>query len=105
MAFSDLILRLGNQAKQLEATASTLHTDNDAELKARETELRDSLAKVKSAVDQKLEANSEVAANRLSGLQRTLSDGFEASRTDGEFRTPFGLQYAPARSGPPCSIS
>jgi len=94
MAFSDRILRLGNQAKQLEETASALHTDNDAELKARETELRDSLAKVKSAVDQKLQANSEVAADRLAGLQRTVSDGFEAIRTDGTTREKLDAEDA-----------
>ena len=60
MAFSDLILQLGNQAKQLEETASAHRADNDAQLKARETELRNSLAKAKSAIDQKLEAGSEL---------------------------------------------
>jgi hypothetical protein len=82
MAFSDLILRLGNQAKHLEETASALRTENDTELKARETELRDALAKVKSALDQNVEAGSAVASNRLADLRRTLSDGFEAIRTD-----------------------
>lgn len=86
MAFSDLILQLGNQAKQLEATASAHRSDNDAQLKARETELRSSLAKAKSAVDQKLEAGSELTASRVAGLQRTLSEGFEALRTDATAR-------------------
>jgi hypothetical protein len=83
MAFSDLILQLGDQAKQLEETASTFRTENDAVLKGSETELRNSLAKDKSAVDQKLEADSQAAANRLAGLRRTLSDGFETIRADG----------------------
>ncbi|HEY2643330.1 MAG TPA: hypothetical protein VGI56_06240 [Galbitalea sp.] len=83
MAISDTIIRLGNQAKQLEETASTFHAENDAEVKAREAELRDSLVNVQAAVHQKLETESEAAANRLEGLQRTLSDGFEAIRADG----------------------
>lgn len=83
MAFSDTIIRLGNQAKQLEQTASTFHAEDDAELKARETELRNSLVNARAAVHQKLEAESEAAADRLEGLQSTLSDGFEAIRADG----------------------
>ncbi len=82
MTISDLILQLGKQTKHLEKTASALHTKNDAELKVRETELRSSLAKVKSAVDEKLDTDSKVVANRVAGLQRTLSDGFQAARTD-----------------------
>jgi ribosomal protein RSM22 (predicted rRNA methylase) len=94
MAISDTIIRLGNQAKQLEETASTFRTDNDAELKARETELRKSLAEAKSAVHQKLEAESEAAANRLEGLQHTLSDGFEAIRVDGTPREKLDAEDA-----------
>ena len=82
MAISDLILQLGKQSKHLEDTASALHADNDAQLKAREKELRSSLAKVKSAVDKKLAVDSEGTANRVAELQRTLSAGFEALRTD-----------------------
>jgi hypothetical protein len=86
MAISDLILQLGKQSKHLEDTASALHADNDAQLKARETELRSSLAKVKSTVDQKLQADSKATATRVAELQRTLSEGFEALRTDGAAR-------------------
>ena len=82
MAISDLILQLGKQSKHLEDTVSAVHADNGAQLKARETELRSSLAKVKSAVDQKLQADSEATATRVAELQRTLSEGFEALRTD-----------------------
>ena len=82
MTISDLILQLAKQTKQLEKTASALHTKDDAELKARGTELRNSLAKVKSTVDAKLDTNSKIVADRVAGLQRTLSDGFQAVRAD-----------------------
>jgi hypothetical protein len=86
MAISDLILQLGKQSKHLEDTASALHADNDVQLKARETELRSSLAKVKSTVDQKLQADSKATATGVAELQRTLSEGFEALRADGTAR-------------------
>lgn len=86
MALSDFILRLGSQAKDLEDSASALHTDNDAKLKARASELNESLSKIKSALGQKLDADSDVAANRWAGLQRTVSDGFEALRTEAAAR-------------------
>ncbi|MCU1585380.1 MAG: hypothetical protein JWM49_1936 [Microbacteriaceae bacterium] len=86
MALSDLMLRLGSQAKDLEDSASALHTDNDARLKARASELHKSLSKIKVALGQELEADSDVAANRWAGLQRTVSDGFEALRTQAAAR-------------------
>jgi hypothetical protein len=94
MAISDLILQLGKQSKHLEDTASALHADNDAQLKAREAELRSSLAKVKSTVDQNLQAGSKATATRLAELQRTLSEGFEALRTDGTARGKVGAEDA-----------
>jgi hypothetical protein len=86
MALSDLILRLGSQAKDLEDSASALHADNDAKLKARASELYESLSKIKAELGQKLDADSEVAATRWAGLQRTVSDGFEALRTQAAAR-------------------
>ncbi|MCU1477832.1 MAG: hypothetical protein JWQ64_2525 [Subtercola sp.] len=59
MALSDLVLRLGSEAKNLEDSASALHTDNDAQLKARASELHESLLQIKSALGQTLEAGSD----------------------------------------------
>ena len=87
MALSDLILRLGSQAKDLEDSASALRTDNDAKLKARASELHESLSKVKVALGQKLESDSDAAGNRLTELQRTIGDGFEALRAEAAART------------------
>jgi hypothetical protein len=86
MALSDLILRLGSQAKDLEDSAAALHTDNDAKLKARASELHESLSKIKSLLGENLQADSDDAANRWAGLQRAVSDGFEALRTEAAAR-------------------
>jgi hypothetical protein len=87
MALSDLILQLGSQAKDLEDSASALRGDNDAKLKARASELHESLSKIKVAVGQKLDSDSDAAATRWAGLQRTVSDGFEALRSEAAART------------------
>jgi hypothetical protein len=98
MALSDLMLRLGSQAKDLEDSASALHTDNDAKLKARARELHESLSKIKVALSQKLQADSDDAANRWAGLQRTVSDGFETLHAEAAARVADPAQADTAAS-------
>jgi hypothetical protein len=86
MALSDLMLRLGSQAKDLEDSVAALRTDNDAKLKARASELRESLSMITFAFGQKVEADSDAVASRWAGLQRTVSAGFEALRTEAAAR-------------------
>ncbi|MFF1878987.1 hypothetical protein [Leifsonia sp. NPDC058230] len=99
MALSDLILQLGTQAKDLEESASALHADNDAKLKARASELHESLSKIKGTLGQRLEADSDATADRLAGLQRTVSDGFEALRAEAAARTTDPAEQAGATAG------
>ncbi|MFF1633857.1 hypothetical protein [Leifsonia sp. NPDC058248] len=86
MALSDLMLRLGSQAKDLEDSVAALRTDNDAKLKIRASELRESLSMITFAFGQKVEADSDAVASRWAGLQRTVSDGFDALRTEAAAR-------------------
>lgn len=84
MALSDLLLRLGAQAKDLEDSASALRTGDEARLTARADELRTALARIRFALGEKIEADTEVAAGRWATLQRTVSDGFETLRAEAD---------------------
>ena len=86
MSLSDLLLRLGSQAKDLEDSATAHQAEIDVALKTRASELHATLSKVKVAIGQQLDADTDAVSNRLTDLQRTIADGFQALRTEADAR-------------------
>lgn len=82
MALSDLLLQLGTQAKNLELSATVIRDKQNPGREARVEELKHSLTDIKATLATMANADAEAATSRLAGLQRTVSDHFDALRID-----------------------
>ncbi|NEN05834.1 hypothetical protein G3T36_08105 [Diaminobutyricibacter tongyongensis] len=86
MSLSDLLLRLGSQAKDLEDSATAHQAETDIKLKTRASELHETLSNVKVAIGQQLYADTDATTTRLTDLQRTIADGFQTLRAEADTR-------------------
>jgi uncharacterized membrane-anchored protein YhcB (DUF1043 family) len=86
MALSDQLSKLSEQAKHLEESAEELHTENQAKVQARLTELRTSLDQAQRDIDAQAHADAESVAAGWADLQKSVSDGFAEMKADMEAR-------------------
>ncbi|GAA1828876.1 hypothetical protein [Agromyces salentinus] len=86
MALSEQLDKLKDQTRQLEQSASEIHTQDKAKVDARLTELRSSLDDAQRDVDAKAKADVADLTDGWANLQKSVTDGFASLKSDQEAR-------------------
>jgi hypothetical protein len=86
MALSDQLSKLSVQAKALEDSAASIHSENKAKAEARIVELRTSLDDAQTEIDNKLDADADALDSGWAQMQKSVSDSFASLKADADAR-------------------
>ena len=81
MSLSDQLLKLSNQAKQLEASAAAAKDKNEQKIKARKAQLHDSLASSRNEMKSLADEADDKAAAAVTEQKKKISESFADLRT------------------------